>query len=186
MRPQPDKRTRLIDTAMKLAHRQGFRETSLADIAEAAQVPVGNVYYYFKTKEELGEAVVERRLAQFQTMQTELDRLASPKERLFAFVENILGNKEQLARGGCPLGGLCAELHREGGALAKKSGVLFNEPMAWLEEQFRALGHRTDARELAVHVFCAFQGMAAVAHAANDPEVVVSEIKRLKEWIGAL
>ena len=48
---------------MKLAYRDGFRESSLADIAKAAHVPVGNVYYYFKTKEELGEAVVERRLA---------------------------------------------------------------------------------------------------------------------------
>ena len=54
---QPDKRTRLIETATKLAYGRGFRETSLADIAEAARVPVGNVYYYFKTKEELAEAV---------------------------------------------------------------------------------------------------------------------------------
>src|SRR5258708_5168839 len=56
-KPHPDKRTRLNETAMKLAYRNGFRETSLADIAQAAHVPVGNVYYYFKTKEELGEAV---------------------------------------------------------------------------------------------------------------------------------
>ena len=62
---QPDKRTRLIETATKLAYGRGFRETSLADIAEAARVPVGNVYYYFKTKEELAEAVVERRLEEF-------------------------------------------------------------------------------------------------------------------------
>ena len=70
---QPDKRTQLIETAMKLAYRNGFRETSLADIAEAAHVPVGNVYYYFKTKEELGEAVVERRLAQFREFREEMD-----------------------------------------------------------------------------------------------------------------
>ncbi len=57
---QPDKRTRLVETATKLAYGRGFRETSLADIAEAARVPVGNVYYYFKTKEELAEAVVEQ------------------------------------------------------------------------------------------------------------------------------
>src|SRR5258708_5168842 len=43
-KPQPDKRTRLIETAMKLAYRNGFRETSLADIAQAAHVPVGNVF----------------------------------------------------------------------------------------------------------------------------------------------
>jgi len=185
-KPQPDKGTRLIETAMKLAYRKGFRETSLADIAEAAHVPVGNVYYYFKTKEELGEAVVERRLAQFRELREEMDRLSSPKERLFAFVESVHGNREQLARGGCPLGGLCSELRREGGALAKKSAALFAEPMRWLEEQFRAVGHEEDARELAAHLFCAFQGTAAVAHAANDPDLVVMETKRLKDWIRTL
>ncbi len=185
-KPQPDKRTRLTETAMKLAYRNGFRETSLADIAEAAHVPVGNVYYYFKTKEELGEAVVERRLAQFRELREEMDRLSSPKERLFAFVESIRRNRQRLARGGCPLGGLCSELHKEGGALAKKSAALFTEPMGWLEKQFRAAGHEEDAREFSVRLFCAFQGMAAVAHAANDPDLVVMEVKRLKDWIGTL
>ncbi len=183
---QADKRARLIETAMKLAYKHGFRETSLADIAEAARVPIGNVYYYFKTKEELGEAVVERRLAEFRAFREELDRLSSPKERLFAFVARIQSNREQLARGGCPLGGLCTELHKEGGPLAKKSAALFNEPMRWLEEQFRALGHENNSRELAVHFFSAFQGMAAVALGANDQEVVVMETKRLKDWIGTL
>src|ERR1700680_3519846 len=183
---QASKRARLIETAMTLAYQHGFRDTSLADIAKAAHVPVGNVYYYFKTKGELGEAVVERRLAEFRALREEIDRLSAPKERLFAFVEGIHGNREQLARGGCPLGGLCCELQREGGALAKKSAALFNEPMRWLEEQFRALGHEKDSRELAVHLFSAFQGMAAVALGTNDREVVVMEAKRLKDWIGTL
>src|SRR6266850_1010292 len=93
---QPDKRTRLIKTAAKLAYRRGFRETSLADIAGAARVPVGNVYYYFKTKEELAEAVVERRLAEFRAFREEMDRLSSPKERLFAFVESIHENSRSI------------------------------------------------------------------------------------------
>lgn len=171
---------------MKLAYKRGFRETSLADIAEAADVPVGNVYYYFKTKDELGEAVVERRLVQIRNFREEMDKLNSPKERLLAYVDTIHGKREQLARGGCPLGGLCTELHKEGGPLAKKSAALFTEPMRWLEEQFRAAGHEKDARALAVHLFAAFQGMAAVAHGANDPEVVVMETKRLKDWIRTL
>src|ERR1700730_8151030 len=183
---QADKRARLIETTMKLAYKNGLKETSLADIAEAAGVPIGNVYYYFKTKDELGEAVVERRLAEFRAFRDELDRLSSPKERLFAFVERIHRNREQLARGGCPLGELCTELHKEGGALAKQSAALFTEPMRWLEDQFRAIGHEKDSRELAVHFFSAFQGMAAVALGTNDREVVVMEAKRLKDWIGTL
>jgi AcrR family transcriptional regulator len=185
-KPQTDKRTRLVETAMKLAYRDGFRESSLADIAKAARVPVGNVYYYFKTKEELGEAVVERRLEEIRAFSAKMSRLSSPKERLSAFLDSIQRNKGELARAGCPLGGLCAELHKEGGALAKKSAELYSEPMAWIEEQFRAAGHEKASRELAVHFFCAFQGMAAVAHGSNDPELIVSEVKRLKDWIRTL
>jgi TetR/AcrR family transcriptional regulator, transcriptional repressor for nem operon len=112
--------------------------------------------------------------------------LSSPKERLLAFVGSIQANREQLARGGCPFGGLCAELHKEGGALAKKSAALFTEPMRWLEEQFRAAGHDKDSRELAMHLFSAFQGIAAVAHGANEPDLVLMEVRRLKNWINTL
>ena len=58
-------RTRLIEAAVRLAHQHGFGNTRLADIAKAAKVPPGNLYYYFKTKEEIGEAIVERRFAEW-------------------------------------------------------------------------------------------------------------------------
>jgi TetR/AcrR family transcriptional regulator, transcriptional repressor for nem operon len=60
-----DNRTRLIQAAVTMAYRHGFGKTSLADIAEEAKVPLGNVYYYFKTKEAIGEAIVEQRLQEF-------------------------------------------------------------------------------------------------------------------------
>ena len=99
-----DKRSRLIQTAVKLAYRHGFRTTSLADIAEAAKVPVGNVYYYFKTKDEIGEAIVEQRLLELRTLQEQWDQRGSPKERLLACIENTFENRDLLARGGCPVG----------------------------------------------------------------------------------
>ena len=53
-----DKRSRLFEAAGDLFHRQGFNQTTLADIARSADVPLGNVYYYYKTKGQIGEAVV--------------------------------------------------------------------------------------------------------------------------------
>ena len=47
-----DKRVRLIDAAKVLIHQQGFNLTTLADIAQEADVPLGNVYYYFKTNNQ--------------------------------------------------------------------------------------------------------------------------------------
>jgi len=49
---RPGKRDRLIAAAGETIYRQGVEATTIADIAEAADVPVGNVYYYFKTKDE--------------------------------------------------------------------------------------------------------------------------------------
>ena len=53
-----DKRSELIRAATLLLHEQGFQRTTLADVAGAADVPLGNVYYYFKSKEALAEAVI--------------------------------------------------------------------------------------------------------------------------------
>jgi hypothetical protein len=46
--------------------------------------------------------------------------------------------------------------------------------------------HGKDACELAVHLFSAFQGMAVVAYGSHDPELIVTETRRLKDWIKAL
>jgi AcrR family transcriptional regulator len=58
-----DKRSRLVSAAVGLAYQNGFGATSLADIAREAEVPLGNVYYYFKTKDDIGDAIVPDRAA---------------------------------------------------------------------------------------------------------------------------
>ena len=63
---RPDKRTRLIEAAAKLVYERGFANTALSDIAREAEVPLGNIYYYFKTKAEIGEAIVAQQLAAFE------------------------------------------------------------------------------------------------------------------------
>ena len=181
-----DKRSRLIQTAVKLAYRHGFRTTSLADIAEAANVPVGNVYYYFKTKDEIGEAIVEQRLLELRTLQEQWDQRDSPKERLLACIENTFENRDLLARGGCPVGTLCSELHKEGGPLAKKATALFTELLGWIEDQFRAIGRGDTSRKLATQLLSSLQGVSVLAHGSGDPELVAMETKRLKDWVGGL
>lgn len=181
-----DKRSRLIRTAVKLAYRQGFRKTTLADIAEESQVPLGNVYYYFKTKDEIGEAILEQRFLDFEAQREKWDQAGSPKERLQAFVQMTLNNREMLASGGCPMGTLGSELQKEGGALAKKARPLFDGLLIWIEAQFKELGKGKDSAGLALHLLSALQGVSLLAHIAGDPGLVVLEAGRLKTWIGTL
>jgi AcrR family transcriptional regulator len=181
-----DSRARLLQAAAKITHRYGFGPTAIADIAKEARVPLGNVYYYFKTKDEIGDAIVELRVSRFRKLLQELDKAESPKERLCGFVQIKIKNSEELARSGCPVGTLCSELQKHGGAVARKSRVLFTEALAWMEAQFRALGKGADSRGLAVHLLSATQGVSVLAHTFHDPGMITNEAARLKEWIRAL
>jgi TetR/AcrR family transcriptional regulator, transcriptional repressor for nem operon len=184
--PGSTARTRLLQAAEKTTYRQGFGNTALADIAKQARVPLGNVYYYFKTKDEIGDAIVELRISRFRKLLQELDKGDSPKERLCGFVQIKIKNRKLLARSGCPVGTLCSELHKHGGAVARKSTVLFAEALAWMEAQFRALDKGTDSRGLGLHLLSALQGVTVLAHTFHDPGMISSEAARLKEWIRAL
>src|SRR2546429_6063152 len=84
---RPGKRGRLIAAATQLLHRQGIERTTLADIASAADVPAGNVYYYFKTKDEVIAAVIDAHAQQTRATLALIDaHHRSPKGRLKALV----------------------------------------------------------------------------------------------------
>jgi len=61
-------REALSEAALELFYQQGVANTSLADIAGAAGVPTGNVYYHFRSKEALVEAVIDKRTQQPKTL----------------------------------------------------------------------------------------------------------------------
>src|SRR6478735_1035215 len=103
-RIRPDKRERLVDSARQLFHEQGVHRTTLAEVAARADVPLGNVYYYFKTKDELVGAVVDRYKEQAAALIETFERHPSPQARLKALVRNWADMREAVARHGCPMG----------------------------------------------------------------------------------
>src|SRR6516225_8065803 len=113
----PGKRERLIAAACDLFYRQGIASTTLAHIAEAADVPVGNMYYYFKTKDDIVAAVVEARTEELRSATAALQRRhGSPKARLKALVGLLADSRDMIADHGCPYGTLCTELANHTGA----------------------------------------------------------------------
>ena len=186
LKGKADSRTRLLQAAEKVTYRRGFAKTALADIATEARVPLGNVYYYFKTKDAIGDALVELRLSRFRRLLQEFDQADDPRERLCAFVQVKIKNREELARSGCPVGTLCSELHKDGGPVARKSTALLATALAWMEEQFKALGKGAESGSLAVHLLSATQGVSLLAHTFHDPALIEMEAARLKDWIRSL
>ena len=99
------KRDRLIEAAKIMFYQQGVTGTTLADIAQQAQVPLGNIYYHFRTKEALVEAVIQAHLQELQSLFAQLDRQPAPRQRLLGLLAAEREGEQGLARYGCPYGG---------------------------------------------------------------------------------
>jgi len=184
--PRPGKRERLIAAATRLVHQQGTERTTLADIADAADVPAGNVYYYFKTKDDVLAAVIEAHAQQVKTTLAAIDaRHRTAKSRLKAFVREFTAQSEVVARYGCPLGSLCSELDKRVRQPGLPVAELMRLPIEWAEEQFRSLG-RPDARDLAFDLLAAYEGSALLANTMQDPGVLSGAARRLDRWIDTL
>jgi AcrR family transcriptional regulator len=182
---RPGKRERLVSGARQAFHEQGVETTTIADVAKLADVPVGNVYYYFKTKDELVEAVIASHSDDVQGLLRSLERHRSPQARLKALVRELTSHNDLAARYGCPLGSLCSELDKRADGLDSSCAMLLRLPIDWAEEQFKLMGRR-DARDQAVALMAAYQGIAVLTNAFRDPSLMTREARRIERWIDGL
>lgn len=66
------RRQRIVDAASACARRSGFHGSSMAEIAQAAGLSVGQIYRYFDNKEAIIAAIVARDMAEMRDRYTEL------------------------------------------------------------------------------------------------------------------
>jgi TetR/AcrR family transcriptional regulator, transcriptional repressor for nem operon len=179
------KRERLTASAADLLHRQGVQGTTLADIAQSADVPLGNLYYYFKTKDDLLRAVIDTRAEQARAMLATLEQRATPRARLKALARSWMDMRELVAQHGCPFGTLCSDLDRRDDDLRTAAAGLMEILINWAEEQFRGMS-RSSPRERALTLLSAVQGAALLTNTLRDPEIMTVQVKNLEKWIDSM
>jgi TetR/AcrR family transcriptional regulator, transcriptional repressor for nem operon len=111
-----DKRNRdkILQAAAGLFHRHGFQPTSLEEILGKSGVSRSNFYYHFRSKEDLGFAVLAWQVERFDAdvicgvLENEALEAREKLERLFRVVTD--GLRAAAYRNGCPFGNLAAEL----------------------------------------------------------------------------
>ena len=180
-------RAEIVDCARKLFYEHGYDATSFTRIVDASGLFRGNIYHYFKTKDDILQAVVERYLDDYRALLSQWERKHDdPRERLHAFVDMIVGRKTELMKFGCPIGTLNTELGKEHRVLQHEARELFELFRTWLADCFRDLGHVADADALALHLLGRAQGIAVISHVYQDKPLLEREIAQLKQWIEAV
>jgi len=185
MSPASNKRERLICSADNLILQQGFRQTTLADIAEDSGIPLGNVYYYFKTKQDIGKTVIENRLRGLRELLAKCSAKASAKDRLLEFLRYPGEIKQTLINNGCPMGTLSYELSRSQTYLQAPSSDLIKTLLDWTVVQFTGVGV-TNPKASGLQFVCNLQGMSLVANTLKQGEIIDIMVERTREWIQSL
>lgn len=163
-----DKRERLVDAAADLFWTQGFDATSLADIAVTANVPLGNVYYYFKSKIELARSVADLFVEQSEMLIASLnDDSASASHKLQRFIDVLEGSNAARTSRGCPIARAFADFRHHDEMASKRAGEALSLLIAWAETTLEEAG-REDARRRSRRLISLWQGGIVLAHAFGD------------------
>ncbi len=176
-------RETIVEMADRLFYERGYEHTSFADIGDAVGISRGNFYYHFRTKDEILEAVIGRRLEQTAALLAQRDQESlTPRERIARFIEILILNQAKIMRYGCPVGTLCGELAKLDHPSLPMANRLFSLFRDWLSRQFVALG-RADADDLAMHLLVRSQGVAVLANAFRDEAFVRREVRMACDWL---
>lgn len=171
-------RERLVRTAATLVHRQGWTITGINQILTEAGIPKGSFYYYFRSKEALGVAVLQHHYANLKTLleRTLMNESLRPVEAIREFTREIsIGQAAEEYRFGCPAGNLAGEIATQCPALlaeANRSLELYRQ--AWSQLIARAqrageISSELDADTLASSATMLVQGALLAFKCAGTP-----------------
>ena len=163
-------REHLVNAAAALFWTKGYVAASLADIARQSGVPVGNIYYYFKTKAAIAAAVGQ--LLQDQTREA-LETIAAehdtPKTRLAALFGLFAAANGARTRDGCPIDSACRNFSGQVPDAAKLAGGAFALMRDWIAVNLVSAGQgEAQAQQQAIGWLARWQGGITLAHALRD------------------
>ena len=177
-------RQQIVEAADELFYSRGFAQTSFADIAAAVKISRGNFYYHFKTKDEILDAVISKRLSDRETLLATWEETAGhPADRIACFVRIVIVNQSKIMVSGCPVGTLTTELAKLNHPAAGDANRILALFRDWLSRQFRELGCGDRSEEFALHVLGWSQGVATLTQAFKDEDYLNREVEKILSWL---
>ncbi|QKV19872.1 TetR/AcrR family transcriptional regulator [Oricola thermophila] len=180
------RREALVLAAAELFWTRGFEASSLADIARASGVPLGNVYYYFKTKAELAGAVADLFVQQTESLIEEVRaETPEPRERLRLLVARLQAAQQGRLQHGCPISRAVRDFRPEMPDQAARAAESFSLLTGFLATELGRAGLRPAiALSRARAAIADWQGSIALAYALGAAPVLAECFKRMERMLG--
>lgn len=186
-------RAHVLKTAMELFNVRGYHATSMADIIAACGVQKGNLYFHFRSKEDLALALVEHARTEYLAYlrahasgKTSLERIHGVIDAVFAF------HDRKKFVGGCIFGNMALEMGDVNPQFRTLVREIFQE---WIDllrrilEEARAggeLSRETDASRLARHIVACLEGGVMISRLTKDRSDMLGCVESLKAMLTRL
>jgi TetR/AcrR family transcriptional repressor of nem operon len=187
-------RDQILDAASRLIHLRGYHCTSLDDVLRESGVGKGNFYYHFKSKEDLGYAIIDRAVERFleRTLEPALgDPEGDPLDQVQAFLDRMVAiQRERNCVGGCPVGNLASELSDVHEGFRQRLAGIFDQWRARIAEALRRgqergrLGRELEPAAVAHFMVAALEGAILMAKVTRDVAVLERCVGELKRHLG--
>ncbi|MGQ0552957.1 MAG: TetR/AcrR family transcriptional regulator [Planctomycetota bacterium] len=191
--PDGDTRAKLLETAARLFHEQGYEATGISTILRESGVNAGSLYHFFKNKEDLLRGTLEWRLVELRPQVTDPVEAATgdPVERVF----ELLGQYRQMLEMtgctmGCPVGNLALELADSHPDIRPLIHANFENWLdvvgGWIEAAGERLPADLDRRELARFVLTTMEGGIMQARASGTLAPFDQSVAHLRRYFQLL
>ncbi|MBB6369955.1 TetR/AcrR family transcriptional regulator [Chryseobacterium shigense] len=188
-------RLNILQKAFELIYTKGYQTTSVDEIIATTQVTKGAFYYHFKTKDEMGLAIINELLINnFRSTFIEpLQNSNDPLENIYNLVYSILMENDFLkVEYGCPASNFTQEMAPWNvdftKALNELSKQWENAMIACIENGKKKGMVKADvnAREIAVFVMSGYWGVRNLGKLENSKYVYLIYLKGLKSYFNSL
>lgn len=185
MAKRNDKRDILVATAAGLFWQRGFTITSLAHIAAESGIPLGNIYYYFKTKADLARGVADIFVAETEVMLTTIvEADQDPRRRLLLLIEKLSHSLKSRVENGCPIALGIRDFRHESPEAAERAAEVFSLLIGFIGRELGRTGVRPSAAlGIARSAVAEWQGGIMLAHGLKDATILAESFRRMERLL---
>lgn len=188
-------RLHILQKAFELIYVKGYKTTSVDDIIATTQVTKGAFYYHFKTKDEMGLAIINELLKPTfrETFIKPFQSDENPLDIIYQFMYSILMENENLkVEYGCPASNLTQEMSPWNidftTALNELSLQWESAMILSIEEgkEKKLVKKDVSSKEIAVFVMSGYWGVRNLGKLENSKSVYLIYLKGLKNYFDTL
>jgi len=179
--PIKDTRLSILEKGARIIHKKGFNHTGIKEILDAAGVPKGSFYHFFKSKEDYGLNLLDHYAGFFVKKAEDLlnETDTPPLQRLKRFFDDFLCFFEDNAcELGCPIGNLSQEMGDLNPAFRNKLEEIFQSMVSPVERLLKEaqtrkeLSKKVDTREMADFLINSWEGAILRMKVQKNPDAL--------------